>query len=52
MKPNLAKPMRALYVVFGVALAVSPMLFSLGGWLKVAMPVLGIMSVLGGLSGR
>jgi len=50
-KPNLGRPMRVLYAVFGMALAVSPLLLTLDPWLRYLLPVLGVVSLAEGLAG-
>ncbi len=50
-KPNLSPPMRVLYSIFGVVLAVSPLLLTLDPWLRYLLPVLGVVSLAEGLAG-
>ncbi len=49
--PNLGKKARVLYVLIGVALAVGPFIVGLDGWLRVAVPILGLALIAGGASG-
>ncbi len=49
--PNLSNKVRVLYVLIGLALAVGPFMAGLDGWLRVAVPILGVASIAGGASG-
>ena len=49
--PNLSNKARLLYVLVGLALAVGPFMTGLDGWLRVAVPILGLGSIAGGASG-
>jgi hypothetical protein len=49
--PNLSKKARMFYVLVGLALAVGPFMAGLEGWLRVAVPILGLVSIAGGASG-
>ena len=49
--PNLGNKTRVLYVLIGLALTVGPFMIGLDGWLRVAVPILGLASIAGGASG-
>jgi hypothetical protein len=51
LTPNLSKPMRVLFVAFGVALSVCPLVINMDAWLRYALPVLGLVSLAEGLAG-
>ncbi len=48
--PNLSNKARMFYVLVGLALAVGPFMAGLDGWLRVAVPILGLGSIAGGAS--
>ncbi len=48
---NLGNKTRVLYVLIGLVLAVGPFMAGLEGWLLVAVPILGLASIVGGASG-
>ena len=51
LTPNLGRPMRILFVAFGIALGVSPFAIKMDAWLRYALPVLGLVSLAEGLAG-
>ena len=51
LEPNVGKAYRVLCIVVGVALCAVPLLLSVPTWVKVAVPILGIVSVATGLTG-
>ncbi len=52
LEPNVGKAYRVFCIVVGVALCAIPFLLSVPTWVKVAVPILGILSVGTGLSQR
>ncbi len=51
LEPNVGTAYRVFCIVVGVALCASPFLLSVPTWVKVAVPILGILSVATGLTG-
>lgn len=51
MTPNLGKPLRLLYVAFGVTLLILPLFMTFQPWMRIGVIILGILSILGGASG-
>ena len=51
MSPNIGKPLRIAYVAFGLFLLISPLLFTLTPWIRIAAPILGILTIIGGITG-
>lgn len=51
MRPNIGKPLRIAYVLFGILLCITPLLIPLQPWLRVVAVVLGILTIMGGITG-
>lgn len=51
LEPNVGKAYRVFCLVVGVALCAIPFLLPVPTWVKVAVPILGIVSVGVGLTG-
>lgn len=51
LDPNVGKAYRVFCIVVGVALCAIPFLLSAPTWVKVAVPILGILGVATGLTG-
>ena len=51
LEPNVGKAYRVFCIVVGVALCAIPFLLSVPTWVKVAVPILGILGVATGLTG-
>ena len=51
VEPNVGKAYRVFCIVVGVALCAIPFLLPLPAWVKVAVPILGIVSIATGLTG-
>ena len=51
LEPNVGKTYRVSCIVVGVALCAVPFLLSVPIWVKVAVPILGIVSIATGLTG-
>ncbi len=51
IEKNVGNAYRILCVVSGVALCTIPFLLSVPTWVKVAVPILGILSIVTGLTG-
>ena len=51
IKPNIAIPIRIAYVVGGMGLVGAPMLLGMQGGVAIVLPLLGIATMLAGLSG-
>ncbi len=49
--PNLSKTWRVIYAIVGLALILAPVAFTLSGWERVALPVLGVLSIVTGFTG-
>lgn len=52
MTPNLGKPLRILYVAFGTVLLLLALLMSLQPWIRIGAAVLGVLSIIGGATGK
>lgn len=52
MIPNIGKPLRITYVTFGVILLICWLLVPLQLWMRIGALVLGILSIIGGATGR
>ncbi len=48
---NLSNTSRVLYVIAGVAIAAAPFAFGMEGWIRVLMPILGVVSFAEGATG-
>ncbi len=48
---NLSNTSRVFYVIVGVAIAAVPFAFYMEGWMRVLMPILGVVSIAGGATG-
>ena len=46
--PNLSNKVRVLYVLVGLALFSGPFMAGLDGWLRVVVPILGLVTIAGG----
>ena len=51
MTQNLGNKTRVVYILIGLALVAGPFIAGLDGWLRVAVPFLGLASIAGGASG-
>ena len=51
IEPNVSMPMRAVYIVAGSVLIAIPFWAGLEGWVRLAVPVLGGVSIVVGLVG-
>ena len=51
IEPNIGKPMRFAYVAVGLVLIAIPFVVAWEGWLRLAFPVLGAISIVEGLVG-
>ncbi len=51
IEPNVGNAYRILCVVVGVVLIAVPFALSLAGWIKVVVPVLGVLSIATGATG-
>ena len=51
VEPNISTVWRVACVVGGVARIVGPFLVSLGGWERVVLPILGVLSIATGATG-
>ena len=51
IEPNVGKAYRILCVVVGLVLIAVPFALSLAGWIKVVVPVLGVLSIATGVTG-
>jgi type IV secretory pathway VirB2 component (pilin) len=49
--PNLSKTWRVIYAIVGLALILAPIAFTMSGWERVALPILGVMSIFTGATG-
>ena len=49
--PNLRPALRVLWCVAGLALIAVPFVTPIGGWMRVALPVLGLLTVASGATG-
>ena len=52
MTPNIGKPLRITYVAFGAMLLICPLLVTLQPWMRIGTLILGILSVIGGVTGK
>ncbi len=51
LKPNLSNAYRILFGLVGLVLIGIPFAFSLEGWIRVLLPVLGALSIATGATG-
>lgn len=51
IEPNINMPMRAVYIVAGLVLIAMPFLAGMEGWVRLVVPILGGVSIVGGLVG-
>ena len=49
--PNINNTMRVIYLILGLAMAISPLLWRLPGWKVVLLPVLGLATIASGATG-
>lgn len=51
IKPNIGVPIRVTFVVMGIGIAIVPLVLGMSGAAAIALPVIGIATILAGLSG-
>ncbi len=51
IEPNLSNAYRILYVVMGSVMIAIPFALALGGWIRVVVPILGLLSIATGATG-
>ena len=51
MSPNIGKPLRIAYVALGLILLISPLVITLKPWIRIVAPILGILTIMGGVTG-
>jgi hypothetical protein len=49
--PNLSRTWRVIYAIVGLALILAPFVFTLPGWERIVLPILGLMSIFTGATG-
>ena len=49
--PNLSRTWRVIYAIVGLALILAPVVYTFSGWERVALPVLGVLSLVTGATG-
>ncbi len=52
MTPNIGKPLRITYVTFGIALLFCWLFVPLPPWMRIGALIFGVLSVIGGLTGK
>ncbi len=48
---NLSNTSRVFYVIVGVAISAAPFAFGMEGWIRVLLPILGVVSIAEGATG-
>jgi len=51
MTPNLGPPVRALYIISGIALVALPWVVTIEGWLRWVVLVMGLLALIEGAIG-
>ncbi len=51
LEPNMGRTFRVFYVALGVVLIIIPFALTVPSWVRIAVPILGILSIATGLTG-